>query len=214
MGCETLISCDPLYWKYAPSSRVRARSGPWFCVTWAIAQTVRRHVLHPARRSRHSVWPAAGGRSRGSSRAAPGKRPGETGRRLQRLGISSVGAQAARRQSRFPGSGVFENQHAGGEHQAPNAARDLLQRRCCLVGFVRNSDVLEIASLDPKQGVQLYVLVNADQPAFAQSHGCLRCHQGAVTLGVPGLLVSSVHPISQTPVGTRPRLHDGPSHVL
>jgi hypothetical protein len=26
----------------------------------------------------------------------------------------------------------------------------------------------------------------------------LRCHQGAVTLGVPGLLVSSVHPVSQT----------------
>jgi hypothetical protein len=39
--------------------------------------------------------------------------------------------------------------------------------------------------------------VRSAQPAFAQSDGCLRCHQGAVTLGVPGLLVSSVHPSSQ-----------------
>src|SRR6185503_10821012 len=67
-----------------------------------------------------------------------------------------------------------------------------------LVGFVRNSDVLELASLDPKQGVQLYVLVKASEPAFAPSQGCLRCHQGAPTLGIPGLLVSSVHPVSQS----------------
>ena len=66
------------------------------------------------------------------------------------------------------------------------------------IGFVRDSDVLEIASLDPQQGVQFYVLVKAAEPAFAQSEGCLRCHQGAPTLGIPGLLVSSVHPVSQT----------------
>jgi hypothetical protein len=62
---------------------------------------------------------------------------------------------------------------------------------------VRDSDILEIAALDPQQGVQFYVLVNAPEPAFARSDGCLRCHQGAVTLGIPGLLVSSVHPVSQ-----------------
>jgi hypothetical protein len=66
-----------------------------------------------------------------------------------------------------------------------------------MVGFVRNSDVLELASLDPKQGVQFYVLVRGSEPAFASSQGCLRCHQGAPTLGIPGLLISSVHPVSE-----------------
>jgi hypothetical protein len=93
---------------------------------------------------------------------------------------------------------VFSKTSTQVENINPRTPRAIYFNDDVMVGFVRNSDVLEIASLDPKQGVQFYVLVNASEPSFAPSQGCLRCHQGAVTLGVPGLVVSSVHPVSQT----------------
>src|SRR4029079_10073006 len=67
-----------------------------------------------------------------------------------------------------------------------------------MVGFVRNSDVLELAALDPQQGVQFYVLVKAEALVFSATQVWLRCHQGAVTMGIPGLVISSVHPVSQS----------------
>ena len=93
---------------------------------------------------------------------------------------------------------VFSKTSTQVENIGPRTPRAIYFNDDVAVGFVRNSDVLEIASLDPKQGVQMYVLVQTDQPAFAQSDGCIRCHQGAATLGIPGLLISSVHPVSQS----------------
>lgn len=93
---------------------------------------------------------------------------------------------------------VFSKTSTQVENINPRTPRALYFNDDVMVGFVRNSDVLEIASLDPKQGVQFYVLVKASEPAFAPSQGCLRCHQGAITLGIPGLVISSVHPVSQT----------------
>jgi hypothetical protein len=93
---------------------------------------------------------------------------------------------------------VFSKTSTQVENIGPRTPRAIYFNDDVTVGFVRNSDVLEIASLDPQQGVQFYVLVKAAEPAFAPSQGCLRCHQGAPTLGIPGLLVSSVHPVSQT----------------
>jgi hypothetical protein len=92
---------------------------------------------------------------------------------------------------------VFSKTSTQAEKIGPRTPRALYFNDDVTIGFVRDSDVLEIASLDPQQGVQFYVLVKAAQPAFAQSEGCLRCHQGAPTLGIPGLLVSSIHPVSQ-----------------
>ena len=92
---------------------------------------------------------------------------------------------------------VFSKTSTQSDKIGPRTPRALYFNDDVSVGFVRDSDVMEIASLDPQQGVQFYVLVRTDKPAFAQSDGCLRCHQGAVTLGIPGLLVSSVHPTSQ-----------------
>ena len=93
---------------------------------------------------------------------------------------------------------VFSKTSTQVENIGPRTPRAVYFNDDVAVGFVRNSDVLELASLDPKQGVQFYVLVNAERPAFAQSDGCIRCHQGAPTLGIPGLLISSVHPASQS----------------
>ncbi|HLK47925.1 MAG TPA: hypothetical protein VKT49_07310, partial [Bryobacteraceae bacterium] len=64
------------------------------------------------------------------------------------------------------------------------------------VGFVQGGDVLELTALDPRQGIILYTLdtEKTDKPQFSRRDDCLKCHQGPVTLGVPGLLISSVHP--------------------
>jgi len=93
---------------------------------------------------------------------------------------------------------VFSKTSTQAERIGPRTPRAIYFNDDVTVGFVRDSDVLEIASLDPQQGVQFYVLVKAAEPAFAESQGCLRCHQGAATLGIPGLLIISVHPVSPT----------------
>ena len=64
------------------------------------------------------------------------------------------------------------------------------------VAFVRGGDVIELAALDPRQGIIFYTLNNqtGTAPAFERRDICLRCHQGPATAGVPGLFVSSVFP--------------------
>lgn len=66
------------------------------------------------------------------------------------------------------------------------------------VGFVRTSELLEFAALDPKQGVIFYTLdqENSAHPRFERRDTCLQCHQSGGTLGVPGLVVRSVFPES------------------
>jgi hypothetical protein len=65
-----------------------------------------------------------------------------------------------------------------------------------MMGYVQTGDVLEFAALDPKQGFNFYTLdvANDDKPEFVRRDTCLQCHQGLSTLGVPGILVSSVYP--------------------
>jgi hypothetical protein len=64
------------------------------------------------------------------------------------------------------------------------------------VGFVRTGDVLEFASIDPKQGVVFYTLDQepSTRPQFQRQDSCLQCHQSAATYGVPGLVVRSIFP--------------------
>jgi hypothetical protein len=64
------------------------------------------------------------------------------------------------------------------------------------LGFVRGGDVLELAAVDPKQGVIFYTLdqEKVGKPRFERRDQCLQCHQSGGTLGVPGLVVRSVYP--------------------
>jgi hypothetical protein len=64
------------------------------------------------------------------------------------------------------------------------------------VGWVRGGDVLEIASVDPKQGIVFYTLdqEKTAKPRFERRDTCLQCHATGATLGVPGLVVRSVFP--------------------
>jgi hypothetical protein len=64
------------------------------------------------------------------------------------------------------------------------------------VGFVRGGDVLELAGVDPKQGVVFYTLstLKTASPRLERRDLCLKCHQGPATEGVPGIFVGSVFP--------------------
>ena len=60
------------------------------------------------------------------------------------------------------------------------------------VGFVRGSNLLEVAALDPKQGVVFYsVDIASNPPQFDRRDACLQCHLSPGTLGISGLLIAS-----------------------
>jgi hypothetical protein len=79
----------------------------------------------------------------------------------------------------------------------PRVPRAIYHNDTISVGFVRGSDVMELASLDAKLGVVFYTLsqVETSQPRFeARTTECLSCHAGPATVGVPGLFIRSVKP--------------------
>lgn len=69
------------------------------------------------------------------------------------------------------------------------------------VGWVRGGDILEVAALDATQGVIFYSLdqTRADPPQFERSDACLACHLSWDTLGVPGLMLTSMFPLPDDP---------------
>jgi hypothetical protein len=74
----------------------------------------------------------------------------------------------------------------------PHNPRALYFSDDVMVGFVRGSDLLELAALDPKQGVVFYSFNGASNPpSFDRRDACLQCHTSPGTLGVPGLLIAS-----------------------
>ena len=61
-----------------------------------------------------------------------------------------------------------------------------------MVGFVRGSDLLEVAALDPRQGVIFYSFNGAENPPrFDRRDACLQCHTSPGTLGIAGLMITS-----------------------
>src|ERR1700693_2842192 len=83
-------------------------------------------------------------------------------------------------------------------HISPRPPRAIYFNDYVAVGYVQNGEELELSALDPERGVIFYTLdaPKSDQPGFARRDDCLRCSLGTVTLGVPGILISSVHPRS------------------
>ena len=84
-------------------------------------------------------------------------------------------------------------------HISPRTPRAIYFNDDVAVGYVQNGEELELSALDPRQGIIFYTLEAAKsaQPGFARRDDCLRCHLGPVTLGAPGILISSVHPRSE-----------------
>jgi hypothetical protein len=59
------------------------------------------------------------------------------------------------------------------------------------VGWVRGGEGIEVAAVDPKQGVVFYTFKDG---TFTHRDECLHCHYGPATAGVPGMFVGSVYP--------------------
>jgi hypothetical protein len=93
---------------------------------------------------------------------------------------------------------VFSRTSIQTSHISPRTPRAIYFNDNTAVGFVQNGEVLELSAIDPKQGAIFYSLdtEKSDRPEFARRDDCLRCHQGAPTMGIPGILVSSVHPVT------------------
>lgn len=91
---------------------------------------------------------------------------------------------------------VFSRTSIQTSHISPRTPRAIYFNDDATVGYVQNGEALELTGLDPRQGIYLYTLdpVKTDKPGLARRDDCLRCHQGPITFGVPGLMVSSVHP--------------------
>jgi len=80
---------------------------------------------------------------------------------------------------------------------SPQTPRAIYFNDHTYVAWVPDGEVMEIAALDPRQGVIYYTLSQSpdDKPRFQRNNrDCLACHSNARAQGVPGLLVRSVYP--------------------
>ena len=77
---------------------------------------------------------------------------------------------------------------------SPSNPRAIYYSDNVVVAFIRNAPLLEIAALDPHQGMVFYSLPQAEteQPQIVRSDACLSCHEVRESLGVPGLLARSL----------------------
>ncbi len=92
---------------------------------------------------------------------------------------------------------VFSKTSFQASRISPRSPRALYFNDEVAVGFVRDGDVIELVGLDPTRGVNFYTLdaAKTDRPEFLRRDtACLQCHQGLATLGIPGIVVTSVYP--------------------
>jgi hypothetical protein len=79
----------------------------------------------------------------------------------------------------------------------PHSPRAIYFNDSVAVGHVRGGDLLELTATDPDAGVVFFTLAQSEDgaPALTRHNDeCLQCHASPRTLGVPGLVVRSVHP--------------------
>ena len=83
----------------------------------------------------------------------------------------------------------------------PENPRAIFFNDSVAVGWVRDAELLEVAAHDPRQGVIFYALPQtpAGEPRFTRNDRCLACHLSWDTLGLPGLQVLSMAPLSPDP---------------
>jgi hypothetical protein len=94
---------------------------------------------------------------------------------------------------------VFSKTSIQTQHIGPRTPRAIYFNDDVAVGYVQGGDALELSAVDPKLGIVLYTLdtEQAAKPQLARRDDCLRCHQGPITMGVPGIFVSSLHPVTE-----------------
>ena len=111
---------------------------------------------------------------------APGKARLDLASLLESLGIS-IDTQAL----------VFSQTSFQASKISPRNPRAIYFNDEVAVGWVRGGESIEVAALDPKQGVVFYSLAGG---VLVRRQECLHCHVGPATLGVPGMFVGSVYP--------------------
>lgn len=90
---------------------------------------------------------------------------------------------------------VFSKTSFQASRISPRNPRAIYFNDQTMVGYVRGSNLLEVAALDPRQGVIFYSFdQDANPPRFDRRDVCLQCHESKGTLGIPGLMVASVYP--------------------
>ena len=77
---------------------------------------------------------------------------------------------------------------------SPEHPRALYFNDRVVVGYIPGAPLLELASLDPTQGVIFQTMVQspASREPFARADRCLSCHVSANSMEVPGILVRSM----------------------
>jgi hypothetical protein len=88
---------------------------------------------------------------------------------------------------------VFKKTGVQAQFTNPGNPRAFYFNDSIVVGYVRGAPLIEIASLDPRQGVVFYTLAqNATAGVrMVRDNGCLSCHESISSLDVPGMLVRS-----------------------
>jgi len=89
---------------------------------------------------------------------------------------------------------VFSKTSLQSHYISPSSPRAIFFSDDVSVAFVPDAPLLEVAALDPHQGVVFYAVVQrpAEKPQILRSDSCLSCHEAHDTLDVPGMLVRSV----------------------
>jgi hypothetical protein len=91
---------------------------------------------------------------------------------------------------------VFTKTGVQSQFTSPANPRAFYFNDSVIVGYIRGAPIIEIAALDPQQGVMFYALAqNATSPIrLTRRNQCLSCHESITSLDVPGMLVRSVVP--------------------
>ena len=87
---------------------------------------------------------------------------------------------------------VFSKTSLQSDFIGPDNPRAIYFTDDVAVAWIRGAPALELAALDPRQGVMLYALSQRRRArGFQRPQTCLECHVSNATLGLPGLAVGS-----------------------
>ena len=87
---------------------------------------------------------------------------------------------------------VFSKTSLQSDFIGPDNPRAIYFNDDVSVAWIRGAPAIELAALDPQQGVMFYALSQRRRArGFQRPRSCLECHVSDETLGVPGLAVGS-----------------------
>jgi hypothetical protein len=91
---------------------------------------------------------------------------------------------------------VFSKTSLMGSMISPRHPRSIFFNDRVAVAWVPGEPFVEVAAVDPRQGVIFYTLDQRPMrpPQFDRRDNCLGCHESYASVGVPGMLVRSVFP--------------------